>query len=85
MSQLAPSVVVPQRYLPVLATSALLVVMFAVGAVRYDGFASGQVVLWPTAGPAPKPSASTAASGDRSTARRGLTPPPPSVCSERGA
>jgi simple sugar transport system permease protein len=45
MSQLAPSVVVPQRYLPVLATSALLVVMFAVGAVRYDGFASGQVVL----------------------------------------
>jgi ribose/xylose/arabinose/galactoside ABC-type transport system permease subunit len=35
----------PQRYLPVLATSTLLLVMFAVGAIRYDGFAAGQVVL----------------------------------------
>jgi galactofuranose transport system permease protein len=35
----------PQRYLPVLATSTLLLAMFVAGAIRYDGFASGQVVL----------------------------------------
>jgi simple sugar transport system permease protein len=33
------------RYVPVLATLALLVVMFAIGAWRYDNFLSGQVVL----------------------------------------
>lgn len=36
---------VPQKLLPVLATLTLLVIMYAVGAVRYPGFASGQVVL----------------------------------------
>lgn len=45
MSTISPAVALPQKYLPVLATTALLLVMFAVGAVRYDGFASGQVVL----------------------------------------
>jgi simple sugar transport system permease protein len=35
----------PARYLPVLATAALFVGMFGVGGVRYDGFASPQVVL----------------------------------------
>lgn len=45
MSTISPAAALPQKYLPVLATTALLLVMFAVGAVRYDGFASGQVVL----------------------------------------
>jgi galactofuranose transport system permease protein len=36
---------VPPKFVPVLATLALLVVMFTIGAVRYPGFASGQVVL----------------------------------------
>jgi galactofuranose transport system permease protein len=36
---------IPQQYLPVLATATLLVVMFVVGALRYPGFASGQVIL----------------------------------------
>ncbi len=36
---------VPQRWLPVLATLGLLVVMFLAAALRYDGIASGQVVL----------------------------------------
>ncbi|MBW9211251.1 sugar ABC transporter permease YjfF [Mumia sp. zg.B21] len=35
----------PSQLLPVLATFALLVGMFGVGAVRYEGFASPQVVL----------------------------------------
>jgi ribose/xylose/arabinose/galactoside ABC-type transport system permease subunit len=35
----------PQKYIPVLATLALLVVMYGTGAARYDGFADGQVVL----------------------------------------
>jgi simple sugar transport system permease protein len=34
-----------QRYVPVLATLGLLVVMFAVGSARYDNFLSGQVIL----------------------------------------
>ena len=34
-----------QKYLPILATLGLLVVMFAVGTYRYTGFLSGQVVL----------------------------------------
>jgi galactofuranose transport system permease protein len=33
------------RYVPVLVTLGLLVAMFAVGSARYEGFASGQVVL----------------------------------------
>jgi galactofuranose transport system permease protein len=36
---------VPARFLPVVATFALFVAMFAAGSLRYDGFASGQVVL----------------------------------------
>ncbi len=40
-----PGARIPQPYLPVLATLALLVAMFVAGAVRYPGFASGQVVL----------------------------------------
>jgi galactofuranose transport system permease protein len=35
----------PQKYIPILATLALLVVMYSTGAARYDGFADGQVVL----------------------------------------
>jgi len=35
----------PPRYLPVLATLALLVGMFAIGGVRYEGFSDPQVVL----------------------------------------
>ena len=36
---------IPQQYMPVLATLTLLVVMYVVGALRYPGFASGQVIL----------------------------------------
>jgi galactofuranose transport system permease protein len=35
----------PQKYLPVLATLVLLIVMFSIGAVRYPAFGSGQVIL----------------------------------------
>jgi simple sugar transport system permease protein len=35
----------PPRYLPVIATLALLVGMFAIGGVRYEGFADPQVLL----------------------------------------
>ncbi|MDO9380784.1 MAG: galactofuranose ABC transporter, permease protein YjfF [Nocardioidaceae bacterium] len=35
---------VPTRFLPVIATFVLFVAMFGVGSVRYEGFASGQVV-----------------------------------------
>jgi simple sugar transport system permease protein len=35
---------VPSRFLPVLATVVLFVLAFGVGSVRYDGFASGQVI-----------------------------------------
>ncbi|WP_068922870.1 galactofuranose ABC transporter, permease protein YjfF [Planobispora rosea] len=34
-----------QRYLPVLVTAGLLVAMFTVGGLRYEAFASGQIVL----------------------------------------
>ncbi|GAA3446011.1 galactofuranose ABC transporter, permease protein YjfF [Planomonospora venezuelensis] len=34
-----------QRYLPVMVTAGLLVAMFTVGGLRYEAFASGQVVL----------------------------------------
>ncbi|MEU4575889.1 galactofuranose ABC transporter, permease protein YjfF [Nonomuraea sp. NPDC023979] len=36
---------VPARYVPVLVTGCLFVAMFVVGGIRYEGFASGQVVL----------------------------------------
>ena len=36
---------IPAKYAPILTTLALLVSMFSVGAVRYPGFASGQVFL----------------------------------------
>ena len=36
---------IPPQYVPVLATLTLLVVMYVVGALRYPGFASGQVIL----------------------------------------
>jgi galactofuranose transport system permease protein len=36
---------VPQKYLPTVVTAALFVAVFVVGGIRYDGFASGQVVL----------------------------------------
>ena len=35
----------PPRYLPVIATLALLIGMFAIGGVRYEGFSDPQVVL----------------------------------------
>jgi simple sugar transport system permease protein len=35
----------PARFIPVLATFVLFVAMFGVGSVRYEGFASSQVVL----------------------------------------
>lgn len=35
----------PQRYVPVLATLALLVVMYSIGAGRYKSFSNGQVLL----------------------------------------
>src|SRR4029078_10042239 len=35
----------PPRYLPVLATLALLIGMFAVGGIRYEGFSDPQVLL----------------------------------------
>jgi galactofuranose transport system permease protein len=35
----------PQKYLPVVATLTLLIVMFTAGALRYEGFGSSQVVL----------------------------------------
>jgi simple sugar transport system permease protein len=36
---------VPQKYLPTVVTAALFVAVFIGGGIRYDGFASGQVVL----------------------------------------
>ncbi len=38
------SFAVPPRFVPILTTFALFLATFGVGAVRYDGFASGQVV-----------------------------------------
>jgi simple sugar transport system permease protein len=38
-------VALPAKYLPVLVTGCLFVAMFVVGGVRYEGFASGQVIL----------------------------------------
>ena len=36
---------VPQKYVPVIASFALFVLMFVVGAMRYPGFGSAQVIL----------------------------------------
>lgn len=36
---------VPAKYLPVLVTGCLFLAMFVVGGFRYEGFASGQVIL----------------------------------------
>jgi len=36
---------VPTKYVPILATLVLLLSMFTLGAIRYPGFATGQVVL----------------------------------------
>jgi ribose/xylose/arabinose/galactoside ABC-type transport system permease subunit len=36
---------VPAKYVPVLVTACLFVAMFVVGGIRYEGFASGQVIL----------------------------------------
>ena len=41
----APASKLPQQYVPVLATLALLIVMYVIGALRYPAFATGQVVL----------------------------------------
>ncbi|MDQ3790539.1 MAG: sugar ABC transporter permease YjfF, partial [Actinomycetota bacterium] len=35
---------VPSRFLPVIATFVVFVLTFGAGSIRYDGFASGQVV-----------------------------------------
>jgi simple sugar transport system permease protein len=35
----------PQKYVPVLTTLALFLVMFTAGSIRYEDFASGQIVL----------------------------------------
>jgi len=36
---------IPLRYVPVAVTAGLLIAMFTVGGIRYEGFASGQVIL----------------------------------------
>jgi galactofuranose transport system permease protein len=36
---------VPQKYVPVLVTAGLFVAMFVAGGVRYEGFATGQIIL----------------------------------------
>ncbi|KAB8189350.1 sugar ABC transporter permease YjfF [Nonomuraea phyllanthi] len=36
---------VPTKYLPVLVTGCLFLAMFVAGGIRYEGFASGQVIL----------------------------------------
>jgi galactofuranose transport system permease protein len=36
---------VPAKYLPVLVTGCLFVAMFVVGGIRYEGFATGQIIL----------------------------------------
>ncbi|WP_169950789.1 galactofuranose ABC transporter, permease protein YjfF [Microbispora sp. H11081] len=35
----------PQKYIPVLVTAGLFVAMFVAGGIRYEGFATGQIVL----------------------------------------
>ncbi|MGJ6967086.1 galactofuranose ABC transporter, permease protein YjfF [Streptosporangium sp. G11] len=36
---------IPRRYVPVAVTAGLLIAMFTTGGIRYEGFASGQVIL----------------------------------------
>ncbi|GAA3413387.1 galactofuranose ABC transporter, permease protein YjfF [Streptosporangium vulgare] len=36
---------IPRRYVPVAVTASLLIAMFVAGGIRYEGFASGQVIL----------------------------------------
>ncbi|GAA2871109.1 sugar ABC transporter permease YjfF [Streptosporangium fragile] len=36
---------IPRKYVPVLVTGALFVAMFVAGGIRYEGFATGQIVL----------------------------------------
>ncbi|MFF5248607.1 galactofuranose ABC transporter, permease protein YjfF [Streptosporangium sp. NPDC000095] len=36
---------IPRRYVPVAVTAGLLIAMFTAGGIRYEGFASGQVIL----------------------------------------
>ncbi|MGS2648191.1 galactofuranose ABC transporter, permease protein YjfF [Streptosporangium sp. LJ11] len=36
---------IPRRYVPVAVTAGLLIAMFVAGGIRYEGFASGQVIL----------------------------------------
>ncbi|MEU6411380.1 galactofuranose ABC transporter, permease protein YjfF [Microbispora sp. NPDC046933] len=36
---------VPQKYIPVLVTAGLFVAMFVAGGIRYEGFATGQIIL----------------------------------------
>ncbi|MET8155453.1 galactofuranose ABC transporter, permease protein YjfF [Sphaerisporangium sp. NPDC005289] len=36
---------VPRKYVPVLVTAGLFIAMFILGGIRYDGLASGQVIL----------------------------------------
>ncbi|MEV0970723.1 galactofuranose ABC transporter, permease protein YjfF [Microtetraspora glauca] len=35
----------PRKYIPVLVTAALFMAMFVAGGIRYDGFATGQIIL----------------------------------------
>jgi simple sugar transport system permease protein len=42
---LATGRALPRKYVPVLVTCGLFVAMFVIGGIRYEGFASGQVVL----------------------------------------
>ncbi|MEU4536594.1 galactofuranose ABC transporter, permease protein YjfF [Streptosporangium sp. NPDC023825] len=45
MTGMAGRLAIPRRYVPVAVTASLLVAMFAIGGIRYEGFASGQVIL----------------------------------------
>jgi simple sugar transport system permease protein len=36
---------IPAKYLPVLVTASLFAAMFVVGGIRYEGFATGQIIL----------------------------------------
>ncbi|WP_083501933.1 galactofuranose ABC transporter, permease protein YjfF [Sphaerimonospora mesophila] len=36
---------IPPKYVPVLVTAGLFVAMFVAGGIRYDGFATGQIIL----------------------------------------
>lgn len=40
-----PRGIVPPKYIPVLVTAGLFVAMFVAGGIRYEGFATGQIIL----------------------------------------